>query len=86
MQLCRDLVASLGYLSPGLKSQNALLWYLWYEERLDGSSSLWGFLLAAQGWAELTGRVTSKVVKHRIVSLWLYAAGMVAIVGNGEGP
>lgn len=76
-------------MSPGLQDQNALLRCLWYEGGLDGNSSLWDFwvfFLMAQGGAELIGRVTGKVTKHRIVSLWLYSAGMRAVTGNGEGP
>lgn len=44
------------------------------------------FFLMAQGGAELIGRVTGKVTKHRIVSLWLCSAGPRAVTGNGEGP
>lgn len=44
IQLCRDLVTSLGYVSPGLKKQNVLPACLWYQEELDGKSSLWVFV------------------------------------------
>lgn len=42
--------------------------------------------LTAQDGAELVGRVISEVIEHRVVSLWLCAVGILAIIGLEKAP